>query len=84
MVGDFDDAIKAPLVVKGISTFYNNETGQASRTWVKTDVDKNEQLKQILASVDASITSYRPIKPVKAPTKTLKDILTVYPMGDPI
>ena len=83
MIKNLDSPISAPLAIKGTSTLYDATTGEAKIAWIKTDVDRDEQLKQILESFKISIESYKPIPKVKAPTKTLEDIITVYPMGDP-
>jgi len=83
IIGNLDTPVSTPFAIKGTSTLYDAQTGEAKIAWVKTDVDRDEQLKQILASFKNSITQYQPIKLVKAPTKTVADTLTIYPMGDP-
>ncbi len=83
LVGNFEDPIKAPLVIKGISTFYDNASGEAIRTWVKTDVDKTRQLKMILESFEISIKGYKSLEKVKAPKRCSKDTLPIIPLGDP-
>ena len=83
MAGHLDEPVKAPFVTKGHSTFYDCESGEALRTWIKTDIDKTAQLQQILESVQNAIEGYKPLKRVKSPQKARKDVLTIYPMGDP-
>ena len=83
IVGDLDTPTGSPFVIKGTSTLYDAQTGEAKIAWVKTQTDRDEQLKQILESFKNSITKYKPVKLVKAPKKTDKDILVCYPMGDP-
>ena len=77
------EAIPSPQIVKGTSTMFNLETGMATRSWVKTDVDKTEQLKQVIDAATSAIEAYNPIPKIKAPKTSSKDILTVYPLGDP-
>jgi hypothetical protein len=71
------------MAIKGTSTLYDAETGQAKISWIKTDVDKEAQLKGILDTFTSTLKSYKPLKNIKAPKKCDKDILVCYPMGDP-
>ena len=83
IVANLDTPIGSPFAIKGTSTLYDCSTGEAKIAWIKTDVDRDMQIKQILESFKNAITKYKPIKLVKAPAKGDKDILTIYPMGDP-
>jgi len=71
--------------VSGVSTYYNTETGEAKRQWVKTAQTKTQLLKLALEET-AEIFADKSIRVPKigAPKKNLnKDLLTAYPMGDP-
>jgi len=83
LIGTVSDPIPDHFYIKGSSTLYDAETGEAKIAWIKTDVDKDKMLKAALESFTASIESYKPLPKVKAPTKTDKSLMTIYPMGDP-
>jgi hypothetical protein len=83
LIKDLDAPVPSPMAIKGTSTLYDAETGQAKIAWIKTDVDKEAQLKGILDTFTSTLKSYKPLKPVKPPTKVSKDLLAVFPMGDP-
>tara|TARA_R100001377_G_scaffold83734_1_gene65785 strand:- start:678 stop:1865 length:1188 start_codon:yes stop_codon:yes gene_type:complete len=68
--------------VKGISTFYDNE-GNVSRQWVKTERDKEQQLDKLRDAVESITENITPVKAIAAPKLCNKDMMTVYPMGDP-
>lgn len=72
--------------IKGTSTLYDAETGEAKIQWVKTDVDKERQeelLKEWVESFGEIIQNYKPLKKVVNKKAIDKDLLTIYPMGDP-
>jgi len=69
-------------VLKGTSTFYDDE-GKVSRQWVKTERTKDDQLQQIKEAVESITEGIKPRKKVASPKKNNKDLMTVYPMGDP-
>jgi len=83
MIGNLDTPVKSPMAVKGTSTLYDAETGEAKITWVKTDKDKEQALRDMLGAVEDAVSSYKPLKRVKSPKKSDKDTMTIYPMGDP-
>lgn len=83
IVGEFNTAIKSPFLIKGTSTLYDAQTGEAKISWVKTDVNKNQQLEDMLDAVKDSVANYKPFKAVKAPKGCDKDKLVILPMGDP-
>lgn len=69
--------------VRGVSTLYNS-SGEVAAQWVKTQVDKDQQLRALMDAIETIAdpfrgTSSRP----KAPKSTDADRLCVYPMGDP-
>lgn len=72
--------------VKGVSTLYDR-FGEKRGQWVKTKADQEHQLAALL---DAVQTIIEPIKGVAKPSRLRrrtgaadKDLLAVYPMGDP-
>jgi hypothetical protein len=82
---DLNHPTPSGFEVKGVSTLYNAETGEAKLQWVKTQQEKEQLLKLALEQVEA-IFSDKSIKVPKigAPTKKLdEDLLIAYPMGDP-
>jgi hypothetical protein len=75
----------APAVfkVKGVSTYYNKE-GKPSGQWVKTQVnaDMQEQaMRDFITTLAQDVKGLSPLIP--APEHANKDLLCVYPMGDP-
>jgi hypothetical protein len=83
LVGTLDTAIPEPLALKGTSTLYDAETGQAKISWVKTDLDKEKQFKRIIGATVASLDKYKPLKKIKSPRRAAKDLLPIVPLGDP-
>lgn len=72
--------------VKGTSTLYDAETGEAKIQWVKTDIDKERQEQLLNEFIDSLIQRLETVKPLpKIPTPKIKnsDLISVYPMGDP-
>ena len=68
--------------VRGVSTMYDQD-GNVRAQWVKSQANgaTPEQLAEFMRE---SVESYKgTAKRVKAPRNTQKDILVVYPMGDP-
>ena len=73
-------------VIKGVSTLYTNgENGtQVSAQWVKTSQDQKQQMESIKEMIEAWSQDLKgKVKPTKAPKTHDKDLMTVYPMGDP-
>jgi hypothetical protein len=71
------------FTVKGTSTLYDAE-GNVSIQWVKTQADRESQLQALTESLTDVFEEYKGKSvPVKPPKTAEKDILTVYPMGDP-
>ena len=53
LIGKFDEPIKSPLTIKGTSTYYDLETGEPLRAWVKTDKDKEQLEIEMRATIAA-------------------------------
>ena len=80
---DMDKPAPEPYTVKGVSTLYDEE-GNKKIQWVKTQVDKEAYLKQLVESLKDSFEKYDgKFKATSAKKQTDKDLLVVYPMGDP-
>lgn len=69
--------------VKGVSTYYDKH-GNVRGQWVKSQKDQEHQIALLLDAVQEISEPFRgQSKKVRAPHKTQKDLMTVYPMGDP-
>lgn len=74
--------------VKGVSTYFrkNDETGgmEVRGRWVKTDKEKEHQLAVLLDAIEPLADKFRGKSPkARAPKALDRDLLCVYPMGDP-
>lgn len=73
--------------VKGVSTYYrHHEDGSVTvrGQWVKSKKDEEHQLALLMDAVQNLAEPFAGKSPkVKAPKSTDKDLLCVYPMGDP-
>ena len=72
-----------PFVVKGVSTYYNDE-GKVTGQWVKTRLDDSkleEALREFVAHLVQDAKGLSRLVP--APKLVNEDLLAVYPMGDP-
>lgn len=80
---DMTKTVPDGFVVKGVSTFYD-EDGKPRRQWVKSCIDSQRQdelLRQFALNLSKEVKGLAPI--VKAPKHADKDLMCVYPMGDP-
>lgn len=70
--------------VKGTSTLYDAD-GNIKQQWVKTDKEKEkeDQLREFIEETEETFKTYKALPKIKAPKKTKKDVLCIYPMGDP-
>jgi len=68
--------------VKGKSTLFDGE-GNVKVEWVKTERD-HEKNELLVESIKDVFEDYKGLsKPIKSPKSCKKDLLTIYPMGDP-
>lgn len=76
-------AVPAPFIVKGVSTYYNEE-GKVSGQWVKSKLDESK-VEQLLRDFVASIIGEAKgmSKLVPPPKSFNEDLLAIYPIGDP-
>jgi hypothetical protein len=71
------------FTVSGTSTLYD-EAGNLKIQWVKTKADKDQVLTSVLNSFQDAFEGYKATSElVKSPKTSNKEMLTVYPMGDP-
>jgi len=70
-------------VVKGTSTLYDPQTGEARLQWVKTREDTERQLNLVREAVEAMCEDIPKYKPRKAPEFDNADLMSVIPFGDP-
>jgi len=67
--------------VKGVSTLYNAD-GEVAAQWVKTTQD-GQRLELLRDAACGVFEDIKPLPKVKAPKRCYKDLLAIYPMGDP-
>jgi UDP-2,3-diacylglucosamine pyrophosphatase LpxH len=80
---DMTKTVPDGFVVKGVSTYYDQE-GKPRGQWVKSSADdaaRLEILKETIGALSESVRGMSPI--VDKPRHTNKELLTVYPLGDP-
>lgn len=79
---DMTHAVPAGYEVRGVSTLYNSD-GQVSQQWVKSRLmdDNGQAMREAIEEIAAE---YRgTAKPVRAPSRNVETLLSVYPLGDP-
>ncbi len=70
-------------ILKGTSTLYNEE-GKLKAQWVKTTIDEQRQAELMKAAIEAMTEDLPKLKPnLQLPEYANKDLLAVYPLGDP-
>lgn len=82
---DYSEHIPDGHKLKGISVLHDTQAGQDRLVWIKTDQDK-EQLEQkfreFIESLCEQVKKYK-VPKIKPPKVSDKDLLALYPMGDP-
>lgn len=69
--------------VKGVSTYYGKD-GQLKGQWVKSQKDREHEIEMLLDALSGIAEPFQgKSERVRAPKGTKKDLLAVYPMGDP-
>ena len=53
VIGKFDEPIKSQLSIKGTSTYYDLESGEALRSWVKLDKNKEQLESDMKEAIEA-------------------------------
>lgn len=79
-----DIATPAPpgFLVKGTSTLYDMQTGDAKIQWVKTKLEDEQLYAAMQEAVAELCEDIKPAKKVKAPKHTSENLMSVYPVGD--
>ena len=70
-----------PYSIKGTSVLYDQDGG-VKQYWVKNEVDKQKEALAQQEAVKALCESIKPVKPVKSPKNSLKDLLNCYIITD--
>jgi hypothetical protein len=72
------------FAVKRRSTYYDLETGKPVKEWLITEPEKAQNWESLLQGIqDAASTIEGLQTPTKAPAHCDKDLLAIYPYGDP-
>ncbi len=80
---DMRKTVPAGYHVKGVSTYYD-KNGEVRGQWVKSQKDQEHQIAMLLDAVQEIAEPFRgKSEKVKGPGSVNKDLLTIYPMGDP-
>lgn len=73
----------APFVVRGVSTLYGEDGAQKAQ-WVKTKLDEHKVEEVLRDFVEDLMQDAKGLsRLVPAPKVAAKDLLTIYPIGDP-
>jgi hypothetical protein len=67
--------------VKGTSTLYDAQTGEAKLQWVKTDTDKERQ-QSLFKEAIAALAKNLPRVVIRPPKPTTDALMAIYPVGD--
>lgn len=68
--------------VKGTSTLYD-EHGKAKLQWVKSSIDAKRQKELMREAIEALTEDLPKVEKVPAPRGTTKELMAIYPLGDP-
>lgn len=80
---DMTHPVPSPFVVKGVSTYYDKE-GNPRGQWVKSRLDNDAAERAIREFIEWLAKDVRGLaRPTPAPKLVMRDLLAVYPMGDP-
>lgn len=80
---DMTNTVPDGYHVKGVSSYYGKD-GELRGQWVKSDKDKEHLLTVMLDAIQPLAEKLEgSSKKVRAPREVAKDLLAVYPMGDP-
>lgn len=80
---DMTKPVPEGFVVKGVSTYYDNE-GKPKGQWVKSSIDEQKRAELMQEAVRVLSEEVKGLSPlISKPKGTLKDLLTVIPIGDP-
>ena len=77
---DCNHSVPTGYHIKGVSSYLEDESG--ARHWVKTDKDKLADLELAQDLYASMAEDVKRLKPLPAPKKCEKDLLTMYPLAD--
>jgi predicted phosphodiesterase len=69
-------------VVRGTSTLYDMQSGEARLQWVKTKLEDEQLYTAMQEAVAAFCENIKPLKKSKPPKVTNDNLMSVYPVGD--
>lgn len=78
---DSGNKVSIGEVLKGTSTLYDDQN-QVVMQWVKSDVDKTQQLEAIQEVISDLAKTITPLEPVEVPTTTTDALCTLYLSND--
>lgn len=80
---DMTKTVPEGFRLKGVSSYFDKD-GNLKGQWVKSQADPEHKLALLLDAVQAISEPFRgEAKKVKPPKRSNKDLMCVYPMGDP-
>tara|TARA_R110000751_G_scaffold260736_1_gene360103 strand:- start:936 stop:2111 length:1176 start_codon:yes stop_codon:yes gene_type:complete len=80
---DMNHPVPDGFQAKGISTYYDLQTGEPLRQWVKSDLKKEDQTEALKAFAEGLIQELPKYKPLGIkPARKLSDRLVAYVIGD--
>jgi len=83
VIRDANSPVPDDMKIKGTSTLYDAETGEAKITWVKLDKDRQALEDQMKATIEAMKEGIKPVKKVAKPKKKSdKNLMNVYTLTD--
>lgn len=68
--------------LRGTSTLYDAQTGDAKIQWVKSEADKERQLEIFREAVSAMSSGITRVRPTDGPKASAKHLCACYPVGD--
>lgn len=78
---DSGNSVSVGEVLKGTSTMYDHE-GRVVLQWVKSDVDRTQQLEAIQEVIRDLAQTITPLSPTAVPTTSTDDLATLYLSND--
>lgn len=78
---DMTHSVPDGFSVKGVSTYYNEE-GKPVGQWVKSQADRERQMKMMLEAIEGSHQSIKPFNRFPAPKKSDKELLSLLTITD--
>ena len=80
---DLTHTVPEPMILRGTSTLYGKD-GSLKLQWVKTKLDESKleaAVREWIKSLTTEVIGCAPL--TESPARSMDDLLTVYPIGDP-